>query len=485
MLLSELINGDNGGVGHVEISGLAADSRAVRPGYLFAALPGHRAEGTDFIADAVAQGAVAVLAPTGTQVPFLKAEIKLLYDANPRRRLAQFAAKFYAAQPKCIGAVTGTNGKTSVVDFARQIWRLLGLKAASIGTLGIVGDSAEPLAHTTPDPVTLHKTLARLANGGVDHLAIEASSHGLHQHRLDGVDVGAAAFTNLSRDHLDYHASADRYFEAKLRLFDTVMAPEGHAVLNADSPEFERLHDTCVTRRHDIIAYGRFAGDIRLRECRPQALGQDLRVSIFDRRYDISLGLVGEFQAYNVMCALGLVITGGADLDSAVGIMPSLKGVPGRVEQVARHPCGSPIYVDYAHTPNALENVLHTLRRHTERELVVVFGCGGDRDRVKRGEMGGIAAAKADRVFVTDDNPRTEDPAFIRRSVLDACPDAEEIGDRAAAIHTAVQGLRKGDILVVAGKGHETGQIVGDHVIAFDDRDVVREAVAAFPEGDQ
>jgi UDP-N-acetylmuramoyl-L-alanyl-D-glutamate--2,6-diaminopimelate ligase len=479
MLLSELINGDNGGVGHIEISGLAADSRAVRPGYLFAALPGHRAEGTDFIADAVAQGAVAVLAPTGTRLRFPKAEIKLLHDANPRRRLAQFAAKFYAAQPQHIAAVTGTNGKTSTVDFARQMWLGMGLKAASIGTLGIVGDEvSEPSTHTTPDPVTLHATLARLATSGIDYLAIEASSHGLHQHRLDGVEVSAAAFTNLSRDHLDYHASADRYLEAKWRLFEAVMEPGGVAVLNADSTEYEQLRKVCTARRHKVISYGRSGQDIRLRECRPFAAGQDMRVCIFGSRYEISLSLVGGFQADNVLCALGLVLACGCDVESVLGVLPTLKGVPGRVEEVARHPCGASIYVDYAHTPNALDNVLETLRQHTRRDLVVVFGCGGDRDRIKRGEMGRIAAAKADRVFITDDNPRSEDPARIRGSVLDACPNAIEIGDRTEAIHAAIQGLRSGDVLVVAGKGHETGQIVADKVIPFDDREVVRDSVA-------
>ncbi len=483
MRLSELINGDNGGLGGIEISGLAADSRAVRPGYLFAALSGQRARGTDYIDEAVAHGAVAVLAPTGARVTLPKAEIKLLHDANPRRRLAQLAAKFYPEQPKFIAAVTGTNGKTSVVDFTRQIWLGMSFNAGSVGTLGVFGEAeSTPLSHTTPDPVTLHRTLARIAASGIDHLAIEASSHGLDQHRLDGVRISAAGFTNFTRDHLDYHASTEEYFKAKARLFDSVMASGGVAVLNADAPESKRLADICSAHRHDVITYGCAGERIRLRDRKPTPNGQDLGLSIDGRRYEVSIALVGAIQAFNLMCALGLVLACGGDPEAALTTLPTLKGVPGRLEEVARHPSGARVFVDYAHTPNALENVLDTLRQRTKDRLTVVFGCGGDRDRAKRREMGRTAAARADRTIVTDDNPRGEDPARIRRAVLDACPGAIEIADRAEAIRAAIDGLDSGDIVVIAGKGHETGQIVADKVIPFDDRAIVRETVHALGE---
>ncbi len=481
MLLSELINGDGTAAGNVDIRGLTADSREVRPGYLFAALPGSRLDGADFVADAVARGAVAVLAFEGANIELPSGQVRLVTDAAPRRRLAQMAARFYPAQPRVVAAVTGTNGKTSVVAFTRQIWERMGLPSASLGTLGIVGKGlACALPHTTPDPVTLHQALSDLAAAGVAHLAIEASSHGLDQCRMDAVRVSVAGFTNLSQDHLDYHADAAAYLAAKLRLFDTVMAPGGTAVLNADAPEFARLVAVCRARRHRILGFGRAGEDLRLIEATPCAGGQRLVVDAEGHRHQVTLPLAGGFQAVNALCAVGLVMACGGAADEAFAALPSLSGVPGRLQHVASHPCGAPVYVDYAHTPDALANVLEALRPHASGRLVVVFGCGGDRDAAKRPMMGAIAARLADRALVTDDNPRSEDPAAIRATILAACPGAEEFDDRGAAIAAALADLRPGDVLVIAGKGHEQGQIVGDRVIAFDDATAARDAVAAL-----
>ena len=484
MLLSELINGGAAVAGNVDIRGLTADSREVRPGYLFAALRGSRCDGADFIADAVDRGAVAVLAPEGIRADLPEGRVRLLTDANPRRRLALMAARFYPAQPRVIAAVTGTNGKTSVTAFVRQIWERMGRRGAALGTLGVVGRGvARALDHTTPDPVVLHRTLDELAAAGVDHLAIEASSHGLDQHRLDGVRIAAAAFSNLGHEHLDYHPGTEAYLAAKLRLFDTVMEPGGGAVLNADSTAFDRLREVCLARRHRVLSFGRGPSDLRLASAAPAGDGQRLVVAFEGRRREVAFPLPGEFQALNALCAVGLVLAGGGAAGEAFAALADLATVPGRAELVGRHPCGAAIYVDYAHKPDALSNVLGALRPPAPGRLVVVFGCGGERDRAKRPMMGEIAAALADHAIVTDDNPRGEDAAAIRRAVLAGCPGATEIGDRAAAIEAAVAGLRAGDVLVIAGKGHERGQIVGTEVIALNDADLARAAVAAL-EGD-
>jgi UDP-N-acetylmuramoyl-L-alanyl-D-glutamate--2,6-diaminopimelate ligase len=462
-----------------EITGITADSRQVLPGFLFAALPGAARDGRAFIADAIAKGAVAVLAAPGTDLA--DTGVALVTDDDPRHALALAAARFYARQPRTICAVTGTNGKTSVADFTRQIWTALGHRAASLGTLGIRAPGfAVKGALTTPDPVALHASLARLVADGVERLAIEASSHGLDQSRLDGLRLTAAAFTNLTRDHLDYHADMDAYRAAKLRLFDAILPRGATAVLNADSPDFGAFATVCRGRDQTVMSYGAKGEALRLEGVAPHAHGQRLRFSAGGRHFETELALVGGFQAHNALAALGLVAASGDALIDAAAALDRLIGAPGRLQLVATHKSGAPVYVDYAHTPDALETVLRALRPHTEKRLSVVFGCGGDRDRGKRPEMGRIATALADRVIVTDDNPRSEDPASIRAAIMAAAPGAREIGDRAEAIYAAASELEPGDVLVLAGKGHETGQIVGGEVRPFDDAEVARAAIAAL-----
>ena len=461
--------------GELDIAGLTCDSRAVRPGFLFAALPGARVDGRDFISAAVKQGAAIVLAPVGTRSD----DIPILEDANVRQRFARMAANFYGAQPECVAAITGTNGKTSTASFLRQIWERLGHKAASVGTLGVHGAGFdEPGALTTPDPVQLHDTLSRLAQGGVDHVAMEASSHGLEQFRLDGVRVQAAGFTNISRDHLDYHGTMSAYLAAKLRLFSHVVASGGTAVINADSPEVQEVAAMALKRGLRVMTYGRRGNDIQLNDQIAHGDGQTLSLMVNGAAFEIDLPLAGGFQAENALCALGLAVALDADVKAAVQALEHLAGVPGRLQKVGGAKSAA-VYVDYAHTPEALQTVLQALRPHATGKLHVLFGCGGDRDAGKRPQMGAIAAKFADRVVVTDDNPRSEDPSNIRAEIMTACPNAIEIGDRREAIRDAVQALRDGDVLVLAGKGHEQGQIVGDEVRPFDD---VTEAQAALRE---
>ncbi|BBK44224.1 UDP-N-acetylmuramoyl-L-alanyl-D-glutamate--2,6-diaminopimelate ligase [Allostella vacuolata] len=467
-----------------EIRGLALDSRAVAPGFLFAALPGQATDGRRFIADAVARGAVAVLAPEGTELPPGSDGVILLTDANPRRLLALLAASFHGHQPDRVAAVTGTNGKTSTADFARQLWQQQGLASASLGTLGIRAPGFERKGTlTTPDPIALHAALADLADRGVVRAALEASSHGLDQYRLDGIRIAAAAFTNLSRDHLDYHPDMAAYRRAKFRLFGEVMAPGGAAVLNADVDEFAALAALCRDRGHRVLAYGTRGADIRLVRQDLHPDGQHLALEVGGRAWEVDLPLAGPFQAMNALAALGIVLADGIPADRAVPALARLEGVPGRMERVARLARGATVYVDFAHTPDALTTVLDALRRHTAGRLVCVFGCGGDRDPGKRPEMGAAVGRAADRVIVTDDNPRGEDPALIRAPAVAAArrhaADVTEIGDRRQAIFAAVAGLAAGDVLVIAGKGHESGQTVGGHTLPFDDGKVARQAVAA------
>ena len=467
----------------IDVRGLSVDSREVGPGFLFAALPGSHADGRDFIDQAVENGAAAVLAPSGTALKTYARPVGLITDDNPRRRLALMAARFHGGQPEVVAAVTGTNGKTSVASFTRQIWSGLGYRAASLGTLGLIPERSDaPASLTTPDPVELHRCLKSLADDGVDHLVLEASSHGLDQYRLDGVRVAAAAFTNLSRDHLDYHGDMAAYLDAKLRLFTDLLAGDGTAVLNADIAEYQTIRAVCEGRGVKIVTYGVADSDLRLMSQEPTAEGQRLIVDIFGRAHTLTLPLIGTFQAANVLAALGLALATGIAPEAALARLPHLDGVPGRIELAARTPNGGQVYVDYAHTPDALSTVLKAVRPHTQRRLAVIVGCGGDRDRGKRPIMGEIAGRLADWVIVTDDNPRGEDPAAIRGEILAAVPDAEEFDDRGEAITSAVAALGPGDVLVIAGKGHESGQIVGDRILPFNDRDVAQAAVARLSE---
>jgi UDP-N-acetylmuramoyl-L-alanyl-D-glutamate--2,6-diaminopimelate ligase len=462
--------------GNPEILGITADSRQVRPGFLFAALPGTKDDGRRFIAEAAARGAVAVLAPPDTVLPPEAAHLVLVADPNPRRRLARMAAAFHPRQPSHLVAVTGTNGKTSTAQFTRQLWQALGHPAGALGTLGVVAPGLVRAGElTTADPVSLHADLAALAEAGVEHVALEASSHGLDQHRLDGLRLAAAAFTNLTHEHLDYHGTMEAYFAAKAALFDRLLPPGATAVLNADAEQFPALAAVAARRSLSVFSFGAAGAGIKVT---PQPHGQTVDLVVCGHRARVSLPLVGRFQVWNAMAALGLVVATGADPREAAEALGEVSGVRGRMELVGTRANGGAVFVDYAHKPNALESVLAALRPHAAGRLWVVFGCGGDRDRAKRPMMGEIAARLADRVVVTDDNPRTEDPAAIRAAVMAGCPDATEIGDRAEAIAHAVASLAAGDVLVVAGKGHEPYQIVGTDVRAFDDAEVARRAVA-------
>ncbi len=464
----------------LSISGLSADSREIAPGFLFAALEGTKTDGRCFLAEAVARGATAVLVPPGTELPAEASRVCVLIDGNPRRRFALLAAAFHKPQPERTAAVTGTNGKSTVGAFTRQIWAALGVDAVSVGTLGIESAGGRrKTALTTPDSVSLHRALASAALAGARRAVVEASSHGLAQHRLDGVTLAAAAFTNLSRDHLDYHGSLAAYRAAKLRLFEELLPAGATAVLNRNSPEFEDLARRCRARGCPVLDYGRAAAAFRLVDSRPDADGQVVDLIEFGRRSRLRLGFPGGFQAANALCAAALVAAVGDDRRGAVEALESLRAPAGRLQCVARSAAGAPIYVDFAHTPDALSHVLRALRAHTRSRLWVVFGCGGDRDPGKRSPMGEAAARLADRVIVTDDNPRGEDPRAIRATILSACGGALEIADRRAAIRTAIDALADGDVLVIAGKGHETGQIVGGAVRPFDDASEARAAARA------
>ena len=450
------------------LTGISADSRTIRPGMLYAALPGTRLDGRAFIADAVARGAAAVLAPDGTEWPEGVPAVPLLIDREPRRALARLAAAQAGAQPAQVIAVTGTNGKTSTVEFIRQLKAASGMKAASLGTLGIIAPGhAGGGGLTTPDPVALAETLAALAREGVQAAAIEASSHGLQQFRLDGLRLAAAGFSNLTRDHLDYHGTFDCYRQAKLRLFAELLPPGAPAVVSTELDDATTAALRAISGL-DLRTVGERGSFLRLLRATPRPGGQTLDVADHG---EIDLPLPGRFQAENALLAAGLAIATGTS--QALSLLPQLRGVRGRME-LAAEAGGAAVYVDYAHTPDALERLLRALRPHTQGRLHVVFGAGGDRDRGKRPLMGEAASRLADRVIVTDDNPRTEDAASIRAAVLAACPDATEIGDRERAIAAGLDGLRPGDVLVVAGKGHEQGQTIGTQVLPFDDVETVR-----------
>jgi UDP-N-acetylmuramoyl-L-alanyl-D-glutamate--2,6-diaminopimelate ligase len=464
----------------VEITGLSTDSRTVKPGDLFFALAGTKTDGARFIEPAIIAGAVAIAGdhppPGGCRVPFVRA-------ANPRRALALAAAKFYARQPETIAAVTGTSGKTSVAAFTRQIWLRLGHAAASIGTIGLVSPKRSLYGSlTTPDPIALHAQLDELAREGVTHLALEASSHGLDQYRLDGVRISAGAFTNLSRDHMDYHPDVAHYLAAKLRLFRELIAEGGAAVISADDECSQQVIDAASERKLRLITVGQ-KGDgtgegIRVVASGIDGFAQQLELDHLGRKHCIRLPLVGEFQIENAVIAAGLAIATGGEPGEVFAALEHLEGAKGRLERVGERN-GAPIFVDYAHKPDALAKALQALRPYATGKLVVLFGAGGDRDPGKRPLMGAIAAENADSVIVTDDNPRNENPAQIRAAILAAAKGAREIGDRGQAIREAIKDLQSGDVLLIAGKGHETGQIIGDRVLPFSDHDAVAAALTS------
>ena len=465
------------------LSGITEDSRAVRPGFLFAALPGTAAHGAAFIPAALQAGAAAILTDAaGASLAagaLSSCHAALIVAQDPREALARAAALWFGTQPETMVAVTGTNGKTSVATFCRQIWTLLDHAAINIGTTGVEGAWSAPSAHTTPDPVTLHHMLAEAAKAGVTHAAMEASSHGLDQRRLDGVRLAAAGFTNFSQDHLDYHKTFEAYFAAKAGLFTRLLPPDATAVLNLNDPKVAEL--AASLHPQPMITVGHAAPcDLRILRQRYDATGQDLRLSFKGTVHQLRLNLIGGFQAENVALAAALVIAAGEAPGDVFRALPHLQGVRGRMQLAATRSNGASVFVDYAHTPDAIATALRALRPHVMGRLVVVFGAGGDRDRGKRPLMGQAARDNADVVFVTDDNPRSEDPGLIRAAILAACPDATEVGDRAEAILRGVDALLPGDALLIAGKGHETGQIIRGDVYPFDDVEQASVAVAAL-----
>jgi UDP-N-acetylmuramoyl-L-alanyl-D-glutamate--2,6-diaminopimelate ligase len=466
------------------ITGIAVDSREVREGTLFAAMPGSRVHGAEFIQYALRMGAAAVL--TDAAGAKLAAEewagsnAALVVSDSPREALARTAALWFGGQPATMIAVTGTNGKTSVSTFVRQIWVEMGLPAVNLGTTGVEGAWAAPLAHTTPEPITLHRTLAEAAQNGITHAAMEASSHGLDQRRLDGVTLKAAGFTNFTQDHLDYHETFEAYFAAKAALFARVLPEDGTAVVNIDDEKGVDIAAIARARGCEVITVGRDGGDLHLQGQRFDATGQDLRFTWRGKTYQKRLNLIGGFQGDNVLLAAGLVIACGADPQEVFDTLPHLTTVRGRMQLAATRDNGAAVFVDYAHTPDAVATALAAMRPHVMGRLIAIIGAGGDRDRAKRPLMGQAATENADMVIVTDDNPRSEDPASIRAAVLDGAPDAMEVGDRAEAILRGVDALEPGDALLIAGKGHETGQTVGDDVLPFDDVEQASVAVAAL-----
>lgn len=466
------------------ITGIAVDSREVREGTLFAAMPGSRVHGAEFIQYALRMGAAAVLTDAeGAKVAaegLAGSNAALVVSDSPREALARTAALWFGGQPATMIAVTGTNGKTSVSTFVRQIWVEMGLPAVNLGTTGVEGAWAAPLAHTTPEPITLHRTLVEAARNGITHAAMEASSHGLDQRRLDGVTLKAAGFTNFTQDHLDYHETFEAYFAAKAALFARVLPEDGTAVVNIDDEKGIDIAAIARARGCEVITVGRDGGDLHLQGQRFDATGQDLRFTWRGKTYQKRLNLIGGFQGDNVLLAAGLVIACGADAQEVFDTLPHLTTVRGRMQLAATRDNGAAVFVDYAHTPDAVATALSAMRPHVMGRLVAIVGAGGDRDRVKRPLMGQAAAENADMVIVTDDNPRSEDPASIRAAVLSGAPDAWEVGDRAEAILRGVDALEPGDALLIAGKGHETGQTVGDDVLPFDDVEQASVAVAAL-----
>ncbi len=471
------------GNSRARIKAMTLDSRQIKRGTLFAALPGNLMHGAEFIDPALRMGASVILtdragAKMAGDAMARHPDAALVVAEDVRAALAMAAALWFGAQPDVMIAVTGTNGKTSVASFARQLWAMMGHAAINVGTTGVEGAWETPLTHTTPDSVTLQRILAQAAAEGITHAAMEASSHGLDQRRLEGVRLQAAGFTNLSQDHLDYHATMTEYFDAKAGLFHRLLPEDGIAVINTDDEWGSRLAGMVNQR---VLRVGQSTDcDLRILAQRYSAHGQELRFSLKGQAHHVHLPLVGGFQAWNALLALGLVLATGADAGDAIAAMERLQGVRGRMQLAATRENGAPVFVDYAHTPAAVETALQALRPHVMGRLIVVLGAGGDRDKTKRPLMGKAAAENADVVFVTDDNPRTEVPAAIRAEILQACAEATEVGDRAEAILRAVDALEPGDALLIAGKGHEMGQMVGNTVYPFDDLEQASVAVAAL-----
>jgi UDP-N-acetylmuramoyl-L-alanyl-D-glutamate--2,6-diaminopimelate ligase len=462
-------------IASVRVTGIVSDSRKVKPGDLFAAVPGNKADGLSFVPAALRNGAVAILAQ---RPPTETGDAVVVVAPDVRDALAKGAARFFGPMPEIIVAVTGTAGKTSVAHFTRQIWTMCGAKAAYLGTLGVISPDGEVYGTlTTPDPIELAATLAELARAGVTHVALEASSHGLDQHRLDGIRFAAAGFTNIGRDHLDYHPNQDAYLDAKLRLFRELLPDDAPAVVADGFPGSQAVLAAVAMRGLPVLTVGSLDADLALLDTEREDLNQRITLEWQGEERELVVPLVGGFQICNALVAAGLAIATGSDADEVLGTLEHLKGVPGRLELIGQAESGAPVFVDYAHKPEALAAALEALRPFASGRLICVFGAGGDRDPGKRPLMGQAAAENADVVIVTDDNPRSENPAEIRKEILAGAPEAQEIGDRAVAIDEAVNMLRTGDVLVVAGKGHETGQIVGDKTLPFDDAETVRAAL--------
>ena len=482
--------------GAIMVTGLAVDSKRVAAGNLFFALAGSHRDGRDFIGDAITAGAAAIvtgMAPLANDIAKLaqQAAIPILQCENPRRIMAKMAAIHWPSQPGIVAAVTGTNGKTSTTEFLRQLWQRATWQAIAVGTLGITGTdmiksdgallSLPPL--TTPDSISLHATLAPLTKAGVTHLALEASSHGLEQHRLDGLNIHIAAFTNLSRDHLDHHIDMDRYFAAKHRLFSDLLSEGGAAIINLDDQFSAAIIDSLQDRAIVIKTFGYAKdADFRILSITPSGDGLDMKVVYQDQTWDIPLALSGTFQAINALTAAVMAHLGGLPLHDALGALPYLKAAPGRMQTIHGHPAGARVVVDYAHTPDALAAALGALRPEASGKLVVLFGCGGDRDPGKRAMMGKVACKIADEIIITDDNPRSEDPASIRSAILQSCDKATEIVPRDKAIASALGNLVAGDVLLIAGKGHETGQLIGNETLPFDDASVANNKIRTMRE---
>jgi UDP-N-acetylmuramoyl-L-alanyl-D-glutamate--2,6-diaminopimelate ligase len=474
--LAGLLSAEGGVSTAAEVTGVTSDSRKVAPGMVFVAVSGSKADGASYAADAASRGASAIVAAKSASIGAPAAPVILVDD--PRLALAKLAARIFPRQPETMVAVTGTSGKTSVAAFTRQIWEQGGHAAASIGTTGVVAPGRNDYGSlTTPDPVELHKLLTELADAGVTHASMEASSHGLDQRRLDGVKLAAGAFTNLGRDHMDYHPTVEDYLRAKLRLFDTLLPKGAPAVIFADDRWSQPAIDAAKAAGLDVLTVGRHGDFLTLKRVEHERFRQRAEIVAGGELHEIDLPLAGDFQIFNALVSAGLAAATGTPVAKALAALEHLKGAPGRLDLVGTTPAGAPVYVDYAHKPDALENVLASVRPFTTGRVVVVFGCGGDRDRGKRPIMGEIATRLADLVIVTDDNPRSEVPAEIRKAILAAAPGAIEIGDRHKAIEEAVAALHAGDTLIVAGKGHEEGQTIGSETFPFSDHEEVRKAL--------